>query len=69
MRLNFRVFWFRIELLPTPKIVLDIRRDIGLGGCLVPLAIGTLAIFFLGKHLIAFGPIKQLLSAIKQFLP
>ena len=51
------------------KIVLDIRRDIGLGGCLVPLAIGTVAIFFLGKHLVVFGPIKQLLSTIKQFLP
>jgi hypothetical protein len=28
MRLNFRVVWFRVELLPRFKVVLDIRRTV-----------------------------------------
>ena len=28
MRLNFRILWFRIELLPKFKIILDIRKTL-----------------------------------------
>ena len=36
MRINFRLLWFRIEILPKPQIVLDVRRNIGCNGCLLP---------------------------------
>jgi len=26
IRLNFRIWWFRIELLPRPRIILDPRK-------------------------------------------
>jgi hypothetical protein len=29
MRLDFRIWWFRIELLPKLRIVFDVRRTIG----------------------------------------
>jgi len=28
MRLNFRILWFRIELLPKFKIILDVRKTL-----------------------------------------
>lgn len=28
MRLNFRLWWFRIEILPKFKIVFDVRKDV-----------------------------------------
>lgn len=29
MRLNFRLGWFRIEILPRAKVVFDVRRTLG----------------------------------------
>jgi len=42
-RFNFRIGWFRIELLPKFRIVYDVRRNVSGGtGGLVVVAIGAL---------------------------